>query len=67
MLQAWTEVCHEIFSSREMQTMWDVYAEACFSIKKKKKKVTNDINMGLPQWARVEKIIDGVETHWLSA
>ena len=31
-----------------------------------KKMFTNELNMGLLLWARVKKIVHGVETHWLS-
>ena len=47
MLQAWTEVCYQIFAGWEVQTMWnsrrmcDVYGEMCFS----KKMFTNGLNM----------------------
>ena len=31
-----------------------------------KQMFTNELNMGLPLWARIEKSVHGVETHWLS-
>ena len=40
----------------------DVHREACFS----QKMFTNQLNMGLPLWTRVDKTVHRVEAHWLS-
>ena len=44
--------------------------EECVNCTKKhilvKKMFTKSLNTGLPWWAWVEKIVSGVETHWLS-
>ena len=29
------------------------------------KKFTNELNIGLPLWARIKKTVDKVKTHWL--
>ena len=42
--------------------MCDLCREVCSS----QKTFTNGLIIGLPQWAWVEKIIHGVEAHWLS-
>ena len=39
--------------------------EECFS--KKKKVFTNELNIGLPLWAYIEKTFHVVETHRLSS
>ena len=28
---------------------------------------TNELNIGVPQWTRVKKLVHGMETHWLSS
>ena len=43
--------------------MCNVYEEACFS----QKMFTNELNMGLPLQAWVEKTVHGVDIHWLSS
>ena len=42
--------------------MCDMSGKACFS----KKVFTNRLNMGLPQLAWIKRIVDGLETQWLS-
>ena len=66
--QFWTEFCHQIFGGWECKPckiyrrMCSVYREACFSLKM----FTQQLNMGLPLLALVEKTVNGVETHRLS-
>ena len=64
MLQTWTEFCPQSFAGLEVQTMWmsAVYGQACFG----KKMFTNELNMGLPLRAWVEKKVHSVEALWLS-
>ena len=63
LLQAWTEVCYQIFGTREVQTMWilqkNVYRETGFSQKQISK---NWLSTGLPQETRVKKTVHGKET-----
>ena len=44
------------------ERMCDVNEEAYFN----QKMFTNQLNIGLPQQARVEMTVHGMETHWLS-
>ena len=63
MLQAWTEVYHQVFGGWEVQTIYwrihDLNGEACFS----QKIFANGLNMGLPQQAWAKNRIQEVETH----
>ena len=71
-LQAWTEVCHQIFGGWEVQTMWNLQKnvwyvwKSMFSFKKKKKKIYKCANMGLPLLSRDKKTFDRVKTQWHS-
>ena len=77
-LQAWTEICHQIFGGWEVQTMWNLQnnvwyvcrERSLFQSKKKKKKkkkiFTIWLNVDLPLRTRVNKTEYGVETHQLS-
>ena len=33
-LKAWTEVCHQLFSDKEVKIMWNLQQNVCFSKKK---------------------------------
>ena len=66
MLEAWTEVCHQIFGGWELQTMGNLQKNVMCTEKNVliKKNLMKQLNPALPLWGWVENT--EVDIHWVS-